>query len=93
MQSIAKHSIELKEEGVEIVQCDVNEGDEDPYDWCRVIWAEVCVAGGGGTGVLAHQVFVQVALFHPPKEYVLAHQVFVEVVLFHQKNMYLHQRW
>ena len=35
------------DEDVEVGQCDVNGGDEDSYDWCRVIWAEACVAGGG----------------------------------------------
>ena len=32
---------------------DDDNGGGDLYDWCRVIWAEACVAGGGGTGVLA----------------------------------------
>ena len=44
-------------------------GGEDLYDWCRVIWAEACVAGGGGTRVYLHQVFVQVALFHQKNMY------------------------
>ena len=60
-------------------KCEDNGGDEDLYDddngggdlydWCRVIWAEACVAGGGGTGVYLHQVFVQVALFHQKNMY------------------------
>ena len=68
---------------------DDDNGGEDLYDWCRVIWAEACVAGGGGTGVYLHQVLCTSCTL-PPKEHVLAPKVVT--TLLHQ-NMFLHQRF
>ena len=68
---------------------DDDNGGGDLYDWCRVIWAEACVAGGGGTGVYLHQVLCTSCTL-PPKEHVLAPKVVT--TLLHQ-NMFLHQRF